>query len=105
MGILYRLGEGVPKDYTEAVRWFRLAAEQGDVTAQRQLGDAYRFGEGVSQDYVQAYAWLNIAAARGEDAAAENRDEIAELMTHPQIEEAQRMSQDLWNRIEAARGP
>ena len=24
-------GEGVPQDYAEAVKWYRLAAEQGDV--------------------------------------------------------------------------
>ncbi|MBN4047960.1 SEL1-like repeat protein [bacterium AH-315-O15] len=26
---MYENGEGVPEDYTEAVRWYRLAADQG----------------------------------------------------------------------------
>ena len=31
-------GIGVPKDDAQAVFWYRKAAEQGDVDAQRQLG-------------------------------------------------------------------
>ena len=27
---MYDNGEGVPQDYKEAVKWYRLAAEQGD---------------------------------------------------------------------------
>ena len=38
LGILYRDGLGVPKDEFEAVRWFRLAADQGDASAQVNLG-------------------------------------------------------------------
>ena len=29
LGIMYENGEGVPQDYKEAVKWYRLAAEQG----------------------------------------------------------------------------
>jgi TPR repeat protein len=29
LGIMYDNGEGVPQDYAEAVKWYRLAAEQG----------------------------------------------------------------------------
>ena len=30
LGMMYEKGHGVPKDYKEAVRLFRLSAEQGD---------------------------------------------------------------------------
>src|SRR5882724_3270144 len=30
LGNSYRKGEGVPRDYAEAVRWYGKAAEQGD---------------------------------------------------------------------------
>ncbi len=33
LGGMYARGEGVPKDYTEALRWYRLAAAQGDEDA------------------------------------------------------------------------
>ena len=44
------LTEGVPEDDAEAVRWFRLAAEQGGATAQYNLGLMYGDGEGVLED-------------------------------------------------------
>ena len=37
VGLNYSIGLGVPEDDAEAVRWFRLAAEQGDVTARCAL--------------------------------------------------------------------
>jgi hypothetical protein len=46
-------------------------AEQGNVEAQRQLGQAYASGRGVRQDYKEAAVWYQKAADQG-DAAAEN---------------------------------
>lgn len=42
------------RDNTEAVKWFRMAAEQGDAEAQLNLGNAYCYGHGVEQDYIEA---------------------------------------------------
>ena len=42
------------QDYVESMKWFRLAADQGDADAQTSLGDMYRNGEGVPQDDVEA---------------------------------------------------
>ena len=33
-----------PQDYSEAVKWFRVAADQGYATAQTQLGHKYFLG-------------------------------------------------------------
>ena len=30
LGAIYATGEGVPQNYKTAVKWFKLAAEQGD---------------------------------------------------------------------------
>ena len=38
LGVRYRDGTGVPQDDAEAVRWYRLAADQGLAGAQRNLG-------------------------------------------------------------------
>ena len=38
---MYATGEGVPENDTEAVRWFRMAAEQGIADAQSYLGYMY----------------------------------------------------------------
>ena len=44
---MYYQGQGVPQDYAEAVSWYRLAAEQGNATAQSNLGAMYDNGRGV----------------------------------------------------------
>jgi|GEM_PF-5763341 len=40
LGDAYYFGRGVPKDPTEAVRWYRKAAEQGDAYAQVHLEES-----------------------------------------------------------------
>ena len=42
---MYDLGEDMSEDDAEAVRWFRMAAEQGHVDAQFNLGIMYARGE------------------------------------------------------------
>jgi TPR repeat protein len=44
------------------VRWYRLAAYQGQANAQNALGVMYQNGEGVPQDYVEAVRWYRLAA-------------------------------------------
>ena len=39
-----RFGEGVPVNATEAVKWYRRAAEQGTALAQYNLGLMYQRG-------------------------------------------------------------
>ena len=65
--------EGVAQDEAEAVQWYRLAAEQGDASAQYALGIAYGTGRGVPEDYVVAHMWLNLAAATGHEDARRMR--------------------------------
>ena len=59
------------KDYNEAVKWYRKAAEQGLASAQFKLGVHYAKGRGVPQDYLEAAKWYRKAAEQG-DAAAQN---------------------------------
>ena len=58
-------------DFAAAVKWFTLAAEQGDADAQFNLGLVYWDGEGVSQDIKAAMKWFTLAAEQG-DADAQN---------------------------------
>ncbi|MEQ1584169.1 MAG: tetratricopeptide repeat protein, partial [Candidatus Nitrotoga sp.] len=62
----------VVQDYKEAVKWYRLAAAQGDAVAQYNLGLSYALGQGVLQDYKEAVKWYRLAAAQG-DADAQFR--------------------------------
>ena len=53
----YTNGEGVPEDDSEAVKWYRKAAEQGNASAQFNLGIKYANGEGVPEDDSEAVKW------------------------------------------------
>jgi TPR repeat protein len=59
-------------DYATAVREFRPLAEQGDASAQYNLGVMYENGRGVPQDYAAAVGWYRKAAEQGEAYAQYN---------------------------------
>jgi TPR repeat protein len=61
----YDRGRDVPKDKTEAVRWYRLAAAQGDAFAQNALGDNYWEGTAMPKNDTEAARWWQLAAAQG----------------------------------------
>ena len=62
---MYRNGEGVPQDDAEAVRWYRLAADQGYSPAQTTLGNMHINGIGVAQDLAESARWYRLAADQG----------------------------------------
>jgi TPR repeat protein len=69
MGRAYNVGGGVARDETEAVRWYRKAAEQGNAEAQRRLGLMYENGRGVPKDDGEAVRWFRKAAEQGDSGA------------------------------------
>ena len=61
------------KEYEEATKWCRRAAEQGHAEAQTNLGGAYRKGlGGVPLDMVEAVKWYRRAAEQGNAVAQAN---------------------------------
>jgi TPR repeat protein len=60
------------KEYVEAVKWYRKAAEQGNADALRNLGLSYEFGYGVEKDEVEAVKWYRKAVEQGNDYAQFN---------------------------------
>ena len=54
------------------MRWYRLAAEQGDASAQYNLGGMYANGEGVLKDEAEAVRWYRMAANQGNASAQYN---------------------------------
>ena len=110
LGVMYRHGRGVTqgvtqfegyatakeiaRNYKEASKWYRKAAEQGNEDAQYNLGVMYGEGKGVTQDQKIAHMWFNIAAANEIPRAAELRDIMAQEMTPSQIEKAQDMARE-----------
>ena len=91
---MYDKGNGVTQDYAEAVKWYRLAAEQGHAKAQNNLGVMYAYGDGVVQDNILSHMWYNIASANGYKKSSEWRDEIAAKMTAADVSKAQAMAKE-----------
>jgi len=66
LAMVYRDGEGTPKDLKKALYWFRKSAARGKAEAMNELGCAYSKGAGVTVDYVAALGWFRRGAARGD---------------------------------------
>jgi TPR repeat protein len=90
-------------DYATAQRLWRPLAEQGNPSAQFNLGGMYASSRGVSQgvphDFVQAYKWLSLAASRAQkndlrEKAIKARDLVATHMTPDRIAEAQKLARE-----------
>lgn len=60
------------KDYAEAMRWYRQAADQGYPTGEANIGYLYSKGFGVKQDFGEAVYWYRRAAEKGQVEAQHN---------------------------------
>jgi len=54
---MYMNGKGVPQDYSEAVKWLRMAAKQGDTKTQLNLGYMYDEVEGAIRNKT-GFVWI-----------------------------------------------
>ena len=62
---LYENGTGVSQNDSEALEWYRKAAEKGNAEAQLELGKRYFEGRGVSPNEDEAVEWYRKAADKG----------------------------------------
>jgi tetratricopeptide (TPR) repeat protein len=69
IGVFYDKGYGVAQDYGEAMRWYRMAANQGNIDAEYNLALLYADGHGVPRDLEQARQWMQKAAEAGDPEA------------------------------------
>ena len=65
LGVRYYSGQGVKKNYNEALKWFTKAAAQEHPKAQYNLGVLCEKGEGVIENDKEAVKWFTKAAAQG----------------------------------------
>jgi len=92
LGVFHEEGRaGFTPDVKEAVRWWRLAAEQGQPYAQVKLGMAYLTGKGVQSSVVEGYAWLS--ASEVSEAQPMLR-EIEKKMVAPLLAKAKRLADE-----------
>jgi TPR repeat protein len=60
LAVTHQYGDGVALDPAEAMRWYRVAAEQGDKVSQFQIGLMYQTGQGVPADAAEAHRWFTM---------------------------------------------
>ncbi len=84
LGGVYGDREGpIAQDMIQAVRLFRLAAEQGHLLAQMALAAIYLVGEGVPQTPAEAERWFRRAAEQGDAQAQQNLGQIYQGLPEP----------------------
>lgn len=64
LGILYKNGEGFEQNYSNALRYFKLAAEAGCEISMFELGELYYNGYGVTKDFEEAAKWYQAACKK-----------------------------------------
>lgn len=94
LGLSYLSGNGGYLDYTEAAKWFKLAAIQGNAQAQEHLGSMYTEGLGVMHNKIRAAALLTLSAESGRASASLALDDVAKGMTAQQLISARKMARD-----------
>ena len=65
IGLMYKQGQGILKNFSEAAYWFQMAAKQGDPQAQLELASLYQMGRGILENPTYAYMWHAIGKANG----------------------------------------
>ena|GEM_PF-952197 len=66
IGEMYSSGDGITEDRTEALKWYRKAAIQGDAKSQCALGDMLSdLGQKGEPDFKEAFKWYQKAANQG----------------------------------------
>jgi TPR repeat protein/GTP-binding protein EngB required for normal cell division len=86
---LYEEGEGVDKNYREAVQWYELSAAENKTEVSLPLGLLYeRGGYGIEKDEHQAIQHYQTAVVHGNKAAEVRLIELAnkESRNHPQAQ-------------------
>jgi TPR repeat protein len=65
IALMHYKGEGVKANRGEAVKWFRKAAEKGNMQSQFVMGTMYDKGEDLARDQGEAFRWYRKAAEQG----------------------------------------
>ena len=94
LGSRDHIGEGVPEDDAQAMRWYERAANQGYVDAQAAAGAYYWAGRGVPKDLTRAYFWSTLALHQGDTSMESRLQGLALQMTAAQVAMAQQQADD-----------
>jgi len=61
LGFMHEYGTGgAQRDPGEALKWYRRAAEKGEISAKQAIAGMYFEGIGVTKDYAEAARWSGV---------------------------------------------
>ena len=103
LGIRYRDGTHIEKNYALALKWLTKAAMQGQVDAQLGVAVSYNNGEGTLPDRIKAYAWYLVASMNGNERARVKQRIYASTLNERQLIEGQKLAKQLAEKIEEIR--
>ncbi len=90
--------------YTQALKWYRLAARQGQYDARGRIARMYEMGEGVAKDLFKAYILTRKIQEEYPNRYPESLEagerkvkELARQLTPEQVEEAEKLIQKDWD--------
>ena len=92
---MYWSGIDVLQDYEAALKWYTLAAEQGDSNAQNNLGVMFANGQGVPENFIYAHMWFSISALNGNANGRKSQEIIEKRMIAARIEIAEELAQKM----------
>jgi uncharacterized protein len=85
-------------NFEEAVKWLKLASDQGYASSLWGLSSSYHDGKGVPQDLSQAYAYFSLAmimsGAEATDKSKAMLNEMSARMSDAEMEKAQQLIVD-----------
>lgn len=86
VGYFYFKGsKEVQRNYAQALKWFKMAADQGYDQGQYYLGVLYEGGYGVEKDPIEAFKWYHLSNAQLNERAKDGLDRLKETLTAEQI--------------------
>lgn len=69
LGFMYDFGVGTDENKGEGLKWYLIAAENGNASAQHFLASSYQRGNLVTKDLAKSLHWYTAAAEQGEACA------------------------------------
>lgn len=91
LGLMFEHGLGVAKQGSEAEKWYKKAALQGNSEAMYNLGLLYSEGSLVPKDTVKGMAWMGAAFDHRQDEAARVAKILSADMSGEELNEASKL--------------
>jgi TPR repeat protein len=101
LGGIYANGAEGLGDYSEALKWYRKAADTDNAEARYRIAEMYLYGHGVTEDLDEAISWFRQAAQLGYLEAAEKLGRLYEYESPAVLNQDEAMK---WYRFAATRG-